>query len=65
MNSERQAYERRLAELNNSCKNCPKPKSLGYGWCEDHCSVGKEVRKLELDNSDVAPAYWGFRKNGE
>ena len=56
------AYERRAAELGEKCKRCitQSRSPININRCEHTCTIGRQVRWLESEYSDIIG--WSHKK---
>ncbi|MBE5806384.1 MAG: hypothetical protein E7313_06770 [Clostridiales bacterium] len=53
MNERKDVYERKLNELNQKCLACRKENVISFEKCNYGCAIGKRIRWLETEYSDV------------
>ena len=53
MNERKEAYKKQRDELNAKCVDCRKLQTPSYERCNYGCSIGKKLRWLETEYSDV------------
>lgn len=49
----REHYEKKREDLNKNCERCRKTQHPTIERCNYHCSIGRKLRMLEAEYSDV------------
>lgn len=49
----RKQYERKVVALEKNCETCRKTQNPTIDRCNYHCSIGRKLRMLEAEYSDV------------